>query len=71
MSIFFFFFCTGDLELLAKLEDEVKHEKASSGDDAKEQEASIKYALESGEWKVKDVQGEQEVVLTKTFGNET
>ncbi|KAJ5161095.1 hypothetical protein N7492_006487 [Penicillium capsulatum] len=60
-----------DLELLAKLEDEVKHEKDSGAEDAREQETSIKYALESGEWKVKDVQGEQEVVLTKTFGNET
>lgn len=65
------FSLTGDLELLAKLEDEVKHEKASGAEDAREQEEGIKYALESGEWKVKDVQGEQEVILTKTFGNET
>lgn len=64
-------FSTGDVELLAKLEDEIKHEKTSGAEDATEQEASIKYALENGEWQAKDVEGEQEVVLTKKFGNET
>ncbi|KAJ5797751.1 uncharacterized protein N7503_007047 [Penicillium pulvis] len=61
----------GDVELLAKLDEEVKHEKASGAEDAKEQKASIDYTLQAGEWQVKDVAGEQEVVLTKKFGNET
>ncbi|KAJ5623235.1 hypothetical protein N7490_011840 [Penicillium lividum] len=61
----------GDIELLAKLEEEVKHEKASGAEDAKEQKASIDYTLQAGEWQVKDVAGEQEVVLSKKFGNET
>lgn len=65
-----FHFVTGDVELLAKLDEEVKHEKASGVEDAKEQKASIDYTLQAGEWKVKDVAGEQEVVLTKKFGNE-
>ncbi|KAJ5289042.1 hypothetical protein N7478_002072 [Penicillium angulare] len=60
----------GDVELLAKLDEEVKHEKASGAEDAKEQKASIDYTLQAGEWQVKDVAGEQEVVLTKKFGNE-
>lgn len=64
-------FSTGDVELLAKLDDEIKHEKSSGAEDAAEQETSIKYALENGEWQAKDVEGEQEVVLTKKFGNET
>ncbi|KAJ5711723.1 hypothetical protein N7488_005879 [Penicillium malachiteum] len=60
----------GDIELLAKLDEEVKHEKASGAEDAKEQKTSIDYTLKAGEWEVKDVAGEQEVVLTKKFGNE-
>lgn len=61
----------GDVELIAKLDEELKHEKASGVEDSKEQKASIDYVLETGEWKAKDVEGEQEVVLTKKFGNET
>ncbi|KAJ5768431.1 hypothetical protein N7533_001014 [Penicillium manginii] len=61
----------GDVELIAKLDEELKHEKASGVEDAREQKASIDYVLDAGEWKVKDVEGEQEVVLTKKFGNET
>ncbi|GLI75534.1 mitochondrial acidic protein mam33 [Penicillium ochrochloron] len=61
----------GDVELIAKLDEELKHEKASGQEDAKEQQASIDYTLEAGQWQVKDVEGEQEVILTKTFGNET
>ncbi|KAJ5930283.1 hypothetical protein N7466_005776 [Penicillium verhagenii] len=61
----------GDVELLAKLDEEVKHEKASGAEDAKEQKASIDYTLQAGEWTVKDVAGEQEVVLSKKFGNES
>lgn len=62
---------SGDIELIAKLEEELKHEKASGQEDAKEQQASIDYTLEAGQWQAKDVEGEQEIVLTKTFGNET
>lgn len=61
----------GDAELIAKLEEEVKHEKASGAEDAREQQASIDYTLQNGDWTAKDVEGEQEVVLTKKFGNET
>ncbi|KAJ5594193.1 uncharacterized protein N7459_000401 [Penicillium hispanicum] len=61
----------GDIELLAKLDEEVKHEKASGVEDAREQKASIDYTLMAGEWQAKSVEGEQEVVLTKKFGNET
>jgi hypothetical protein len=64
-------FFLGDAELIAKLEEEVKHEKASGAEDAREQQASIDYTLQNGEWTAKDVEGEQEVVLTKKFGNET
>lgn len=59
------------MELIAKLDEELKHEKASGVEDAREQKASIDYVLDAGEWKVTDVEGEQEVVLTKKFGNET
>jgi len=62
---------TGDVELIAKLDEELKHEKASGVEDSKEQKANIDYVLEAGEWNAKDVEGEQEVVLTKKFGNET
>lgn len=71
MANILIFHPTGDVELLAKLDEEVKHEKASGAEDAKEQKASIDYTLQAGEWQVKDVAGEQEVVLTKKFGNET
>lgn len=66
-----FGFMIGDLELLAKLDEEVKHEKASGLEDAREQKASIDYALQAGEWQAKSIEGEQEVILTKKFGNET
>lgn len=70
-NVYFHFFLTGDIELIAKLEEEIKHEKASGVEDAREQQASIDYTLKNGEWQAKDVEGEQEVVLTKKFGNET
>lgn len=70
-NVYLYFFLTGDIELIAKLEEEIKHEKASGIEDAREQQASIDYTLQNGEWQAKDVEGEQEVVLTKKFGNET
>ncbi|KAJ5766941.1 uncharacterized protein N7511_004557 [Penicillium nucicola] len=60
----------GDVELLAKLEDELKHEKASDVPEFEEQQETIDAIVKSGEWAVKDVQGEQEVILSKKFGNE-
>ena len=61
---------TGDVELLAKLEDELKHEKSSDIPEFKEQQEVIQEIIKANEWQVKDVEGEQEVVLSKKFGNE-
>ena len=47
---------TGDVELIAKLDEELKHEKASGVEDAREQKASIDYVLDAGEWKAKDAE---------------
>ncbi|KAJ5306170.1 hypothetical protein PENANT_c024G08201 [Penicillium antarcticum] len=60
----------GDVELLAKLEDELKHEKASDVPEFEEQQETIDAIVKSGEWAVKDIEGEQEVILSKKFGNE-
>ncbi|KAI9925662.1 hypothetical protein ASPWEDRAFT_41787 [Aspergillus wentii DTO 134E9] len=60
----------GDVELVAKLEDEVKHEKASGLEDLESSVQNIQYVLQNNSWEVKDVPGEQEIVLTKKFGNE-
>ena len=64
------FFSPGDIDLLAKLEDELKHEKTSDIPEFKEQQEIIQEIVKAGEWQVKDVEGEQEVVLSKKFGNE-
>ncbi|PTU17481.1 hypothetical protein P175DRAFT_0504770 [Aspergillus ochraceoroseus IBT 24754] len=60
----------GDIELVAKLEDELKHEKASGLEDLDSSVQNIQYVLQNNSWEVKDVPGEQEVVLTKKFGGE-
>ncbi|KAE8136372.1 mitochondrial glyco protein [Aspergillus pseudotamarii] len=60
----------GDFELAAKLEDELKHEKASGLEDLDSSVQNIQYVLQNNSWEVKDVPGDQEVVLTKKFGNE-
>ncbi|KAF9892958.1 Mitochondrial acidic protein mam33 [Aspergillus nanangensis] len=60
----------GDIELVAKLEDELKHEKASGLEDLDSSVQNIQYVLQNNSWEVKDVPGEQEVILTKKFGNE-
>ncbi|KAL2014393.1 hypothetical protein VTN00DRAFT_1918 [Thermoascus crustaceus] len=60
----------GDLELIAKFEEELKHEKASGLSDLESSVQNVKYLLENGPWEVKDVPGEQEVVFTRKFGNE-
>jgi complement component 1 Q subcomponent-binding protein len=64
-------FLTGDIDLLAKLEDELKHEKTSDIPEFNEQQEIIDEIIKHGEWQVKDVQGDQEVILSKKFGNET
>ncbi|PYH98254.1 mitochondrial glyco protein [Aspergillus ellipticus CBS 707.79] len=60
----------GDVELVAKLEEELKHEKASGLEDLDSSVQNIQYVLQNNSWEVKDVPGEQEVVLTKKFGSE-
>ncbi|KAL4810111.1 mitochondrial glycoprotein [Aspergillus unguis] len=60
----------GDAELSAKLEDELKHEKSSGLEDLDSSVQNIQYVLQNNSWEVKDVPGEQEVVLTKKFDNE-
>ncbi|KAJ5248181.1 hypothetical protein N7524_012141 [Penicillium chrysogenum] len=59
-----------DVELLAKLEDELRHEKSSEIPEFEEQLEAIEETIKVGEWQVKDVAGEQEVILTKKFGTE-
>ncbi|KAJ6162506.1 hypothetical protein N7485_010736 [Penicillium canescens] len=60
-----------DIDLLAKLQDELKHEKSSDIPEFEEQQENIDAIIKNGEWTVKDVEGEQEVILSKKFGNET
>jgi complement component 1 Q subcomponent-binding protein len=57
-----------DEELSTKLSSEIEFEQ-----DVKENEpmpASIKDFLENGPFEVQDVAGKEEVLLTRTFGNE-
>ncbi|EYE91960.1 MAM33 family protein [Aspergillus ruber CBS 135680] len=60
----------GDVELAAKLEDELSHEKASGLNDLETSVQNIQYVLQNNSFEVKDVPGEQEIVLTKKFNNE-
>ncbi|KAL4908098.1 hypothetical protein BDW74DRAFT_148579 [Aspergillus multicolor] len=60
----------GDAELAAKLEDELKHEKSSGLEDLESSVQNIQYVLQNNSWEVKDIPGEQEVVLSKKFNNE-
>jgi complement component 1 Q subcomponent-binding protein len=57
-----------DVELSAKLEEEISYEKNNASVD--EASEAIKAYLQSSPWKVKDVAGEQDIVLTRKFGNE-
>lgn len=61
----------GDLELIAKFEDEVKHEENSGLEGLDGSLENFKFLLENSPWEVKDVSGEEKVALTKKFGNET
>ncbi|KAL1979234.1 hypothetical protein VTN96DRAFT_6418 [Rasamsonia emersonii] len=60
----------GDVELIAKFEEELRHEKASGLDGLEASVENVKLLLENGPWEVKDVPGEQEVVFSRKFGNE-
>ncbi|KAJ5624121.1 hypothetical protein N7510_000430 [Penicillium lagena] len=60
----------GDAELIAKLDNELTHENESGLEDLQDQAQNVDYVLQTGNWTVKDVAGEQEVALSKSFGNE-
>lgn len=45
-------FSTGDAELIAKFEDELRHEKASGLSDLESSVQNVKYVLENGPWEV-------------------
>ena len=70
LALIWDFIFTVDIELLAKLEDELKHEKSSEIPEFEEQLEAIEETIKHGEWQVKDVAGDQEVILTKKFGTE-
>ncbi|KUL84582.1 hypothetical protein ZTR_08755 [Talaromyces verruculosus] len=57
-----------DVELSEKLTEELSHEQSSGEMD--EAAEVIKTYFEGSTWEIKDVAGEQEVVLTRKFGNE-
>jgi len=58
-----------DAELIAKLEEEHRHEIESEDDGLDAAVENVKL-LENGPWEIKDIPGEQEVVFTRKFGNE-
>lgn len=51
-SFFFFFHFAGDVELAAKLEDELKHEKASGLEDLDSSVQNIQYVLQNNAFEV-------------------
>jgi complement component 1 Q subcomponent-binding protein, mitochondrial len=57
-----------DDELSAKLESEIAFEKEVK--DAEPLPASVKDFLENGPFEINDIPGQEEVTLTRTFGNE-
>jgi complement component 1 Q subcomponent-binding protein, mitochondrial len=57
-----------DEELSAKLESEIQFEKEVK--EAEPLPASVKDFLENGPFEITDIPGQEEVVLTRTFGNE-
>ncbi|OXV11169.1 hypothetical protein Egran_01069 [Elaphomyces granulatus] len=60
----------GDVELLAKFEEELRHEEESGLEGLESSVENIKYVVENGPWEVRDIPGEQEVVFSRKFGNE-
>ncbi|KAL1990119.1 hypothetical protein VTN49DRAFT_5958 [Thermomyces lanuginosus] len=61
----------GDVELIAKVEEELRHEKASGMEGLDAAVENVKLLKEGGVWEITDNPGEQEVTLTRKFGNET
>jgi complement component 1 Q subcomponent-binding protein len=59
----------GDEELIAKLESEIGMENEMK-DDSGEIPTSVKDYLENGPFEVIDTPGNEEVILTRTFGDE-
>ncbi|KLU84791.1 hypothetical protein MAPG_03827 [Magnaporthiopsis poae ATCC 64411] len=61
----------GEIErdLAAKLESEIEFE--SQVKESEEEPASIKDFLENGPFEIKDIPGQEKVVLTRNYGNET
>jgi len=57
-----------DSELSAKLESEIQFETEVKENEP--QPASIKDFLENGPFEIQDIPGQEDVVLTRTFGNE-
>ena len=57
-----------DQELSAKIESELQMEKEMR--DTEELPPNIKEFLEDETWELKDVAGEEEVTMSRTFGDE-
>lgn len=57
-----------DAELSEKLAEELKYENAVK--DGEMMPASIKDFLENGPFEIKDVPGSEDVILTRTYGDE-
>ncbi|KAI9847222.1 MAG: hypothetical protein M1838_000982 [Thelocarpon superellum] len=57
-----------DVELVAKIESELQMEKEMR--DSDEVPVSVKDYLENGPFEIEDVSGQEEVVLTRNFGDE-
>ncbi len=58
-----------DEELSAKLDSEIQFETEVKANEP--QPASVKDFLESGLFEIEDIPGREEVVLKRTYGNET
>ena len=58
-----------DEELIQKIDSEIQMEQDMR--DADEVPTSVKDFLENGPFEIQDTPGQEEVVLTRKFGNET
>ncbi|KAK2759829.1 hypothetical protein FQN54_002563 [Arachnomyces sp. PD_36] len=58
-----------DVELSAKFQDEMSLENESR--DPNQRPEDVQYFLDNGPWEIQDKPGEEEVVLTRKFGDET
>ncbi len=59
----------GDEELIAKLESEIQMENEMK--DAEDVPTSVKDYLENGPFEIIDTPGQEDVILTRKFGDET